>query len=91
MSSILVKEIDPVATMERAEIIFYPIQEALPLCVSQKLFLHARTWAACSGPNLEEGIVGFGPTPEAALPPSTSATLARFGRKTKLVRSRRAV
>jgi hypothetical protein len=31
------------------------------------LFLRARTWVALLGSNLEEGIVGFGATPEAAL------------------------
>jgi hypothetical protein len=68
MRSIFVKtkKIEDATIMERAELYFLAHPRGASAVRRPKLFLRARTWVALLGPNLDEGIVGFGSTPEAA-------------------------
>ena len=53
--------------MERAELYFLAHRGSPSAVRRPQLFYRARTWVVLLGPNLEEGIVGIGGTPEAAL------------------------
>jgi hypothetical protein len=69
MRSSVVKtsKIDHAATMERIELYFLAHPRSPSAVRRPKLFLRGRTWVALLGPSADEGIVGFGATPEAAL------------------------
>jgi hypothetical protein len=60
-------EISHAARMERIELYFRAHPRSHSAVRRPKLFLRARTWVALLGPSVDEGIVGFGATPEAAL------------------------
>jgi hypothetical protein len=59
--------LDEVAGRERAEV-YFAANPGTPSAVRRpELFFRSGTWVALLGPNVEEGITGFGATVEAAL------------------------
>ena len=83
------KKIDQIATAQRAEL-YYESHPGSPSAVrAPKLFVRSGVWIALLGRSVRDGIVGFGPTIEAALrafdsqylqtlrPPADSSSLDR--------------
>ena len=61
------KYLDQLAARQRAEL-YYEMHPRSPSAVrSPKIFARSGVWIALLGPNVREGIAGFGPTIEAAL------------------------
>lgn len=61
------KYIDKIATAQRAEL-YYETHPGSPSAARMpKLFIRGGVWIALLGRSVREGIVGFGPTIEAAL------------------------